>query len=175
MADKILESFLARQLEEGMALARGSDILDLLPVGGTPPSRYLAEYRCVGAVRDASSVVAADRFQVGVYFPPDYLRTVDPALVLTLLAPAQVWHPNVRAPFICAGHVTPGTGLVDLLHRVYEILSFHKVNMREDDALNREACAWARANVHRFPLDPRPLARRTTQAQSGPPAEGGVP
>jgi hypothetical protein len=33
--------------------------------------------------------------------------------------------------------------------------------MRENNALNTEACAWARRNLHRFPVDSRPLKRRT--------------
>jgi hypothetical protein len=32
--------------------------------------------------------------------------------------------------------------------------------MREDDALNRHACAWARKNASRFPIDDRPMMRR---------------
>jgi hypothetical protein len=31
---------------------------------------------------------------------------------------------------------------------------------REDDALNRAACQWARSNMHLFPIDSRPLKRR---------------
>ncbi|HVR30785.1 MAG TPA: hypothetical protein VMS86_14780 [Thermoanaerobaculia bacterium] len=40
--------------------------------------------------------------------------------------------------------------------------------MREDDALNREACVWARANQHRFPLDRRPLKRRALRFELRP-------
>ena len=36
--------------------------------------------------------------------------------------------------------------------------------MREDDALNREACAWARHHADRYPVDRRPLKRRTLTA-----------
>jgi hypothetical protein len=32
--------------------------------------------------------------------------------------------------------------------------------MREDDALNKAACAWAREHQDRFPVDRRPLRRR---------------
>jgi hypothetical protein len=35
-----------------------------------------------------------------------------------------------------------------------------KVTMREDDALNRAACQWARQHPERFPVDRRPLKRR---------------
>jgi hypothetical protein len=32
--------------------------------------------------------------------------------------------------------------------------------VREDDALNPDACAWTRRNAHRLPIDDRPLKRR---------------
>ena len=40
MADKILNGFLAHQYEQGMALARESDILDLCPSDGPRSQRY---------------------------------------------------------------------------------------------------------------------------------------
>lgn len=164
MTDRVLAGFLARQHEEGTALAAASDVLTLVPVGDDPPQRYLADFRCRGLLRSpAGDVVMADRFQVGVWFPDDYLREVDPFLVLRWIAPAHPFHPNIaaRAPFICAGAIRPGTFLVDLIYRVHEIITWARVTMREDDALNRDACAWARRNRHRFPVDDRPLRRRT--------------
>jgi hypothetical protein len=51
MRDKIFESFLRRQYEEGMELARSSDLVQLYPMGGEPPDRYVAAFRCKGLVR----------------------------------------------------------------------------------------------------------------------------
>ncbi len=161
--DAVLRAFLERQLAEGMALAGASEILDLVPVAGRPPFRYVATFRCVGLVVGRHRrIVEHDRFRVGIAFPPDYLRRVVAWEVLALLAPPSVWHPNVAlaAPFICAGRLAPGTGLADLLYQTWEILTYRRVTMREDDALNAPACVWARANQHRFPTDPRPLKRR---------------
>jgi hypothetical protein len=182
MTDRVLASFLARQQEEGLALAAESDLVRLLPLG-VPADRYLVEFRCKGLVeRAAGEIVEADRFQVAVRFPADYLRTVNPFQVLTFLGPRNVWHPNIAAtkPVICVGRLAPGTGLVDLIYQVFEILTWHKVTMREDDALNRAACEWARGHRDRFPVDRRPLKRRPVAAHiadisdrsatSGPPA-----
>jgi len=163
MEDRVLERFLARQEEEGMALAQQSDLLDLTPVHGAPPVRYIAHFRCKGLVRVGSGEIReADQFAVGVWFPHDYLRRADPYEVLTWLGPRNIWHPNIsdKGPLICVGRLGPGTGLVDIVYQVYEIISYNKVTMREDDALNREACGWARHNQHRFPVDTRPLKRR---------------
>ena len=162
MTDRVFDTFLARQEEEGLALAAESDLFRLLPLG-SPADRYIVEFRCTGLVeRAAGDVVEADRFQVGIRFPSDYLRTANPFQVLTLLGPRNVWHPNISAaaPVICIGRLAPGTGLVDIVYQVFEILTWHKVTMREDDALNRAACQWARGHRDRFPVDRRPLKRR---------------
>lgn len=162
MIDHIRAAFLESQREEGLALAAASDVLTLVPGDAEPPDRWLAELRCTSLVRTpAGEIVPSDRSLVGIWFPDDYLRAVEPFLVLQWLGPRNVFHPNVsdRAPFICAGRIRPGTPLVDLLYRVHEIVTFARVTMVESDALNPAACVWARANVHRFPLDARPLRR----------------
>ena len=162
--DPIRDAFLARQYEEGMALAESSDILRLLPLDGTPPDRYLAEFLCKGLVRrPGGEVEEASYFLVGIWFPSDYLRRAEPWQVLSWVGPRHVFHPNIsdKAPVICVGRLAPGTTLVDLLYQCFEIITYKKVTMREDDALNRSACSWARHNQRRFPIDPRPLKRRT--------------
>ena len=94
MEDPIRRSFLEAQYSEGMALARESDILTLTPVGGssTSPSHYIAEYKCRGVLRDEDGNVAPalSHFHVGIAFPADYLRHVNPLRVATWLSPANV-------------------------------------------------------------------------------------
>ena len=168
---RIAERFLQRQLEEGLALAAASDVVDLLPLDGPPPTNYIARFSCTGLVRSLSGeIVEANEFVVGIGFHDGYLRAADPSRVLTWLWPRNVYHPNIsdRAPFICVGRLVPGTSLVDILYQCFEIITYHKVTMREDDALNKDACAWARQNQHRFPIDPRPLKRRTVGFQVEP-------
>ncbi|NOT27652.1 MAG: hypothetical protein HOP16_16315 [Acidobacteria bacterium] len=162
MADRILESFLTRQQEEGLALTRASDLVSLTPIGSSA-DRYLIELQCTGLVeRGPGDIAEVDRFLVGVWFPSSYLRVADPFRVLTWLGPRNIWHPNISTttPTICVGRLAPGTGLVDILYQVFEIVTWNKVTMREDDALNRAACQWARRHPDRFPVDRRPLKRR---------------
>lgn len=168
MKDKVFEHWLTRQYEDGMALARNSDILELLPLDGTPPERYLARFRCKGLVkREDGEIVEADRFEVGIWFHRDHLRRVDPAHTVAWLSPPSIWHPNIAygLPFICLGRLLPGTGLVDILYQVFEIVTYRRVTMREDDCLNPPACSWARNNQHRFPIDRRGLKRRRVEMQ----------
>lgn len=162
--DPVFEAFLARQFEEGMALAAASDLLTLVPFGDVPPDRYVAEFRCRGLVRgEDTDVIETDRFAVGIWFPVGYLRWAEPWQVLTWIGPRHVFHPNIsdQSPFICVGRLAPGTPLVDLLYQCFEIITYKKVTMREDDALNPVACAWAREHQQRFPIDARPLKRRS--------------
>lgn len=162
--DKVFESFLRRQFDDGMALAAESDLFDLVPLDPPPLVRhYIACFHCTGLVRAPSGeVMEANQFAVGIAFPDEYLRRVEPSQVLTWLSPREVFHPNIsnRGPFICVGRMGPGTSLVDLVFQMHEIISWSKATVREDDALNVDACQWARANADRLPVDRRPLKRR---------------
>lgn len=162
--DRVFDAFLHWQFDKGMALAAESDLFDLVALDPPPaPQRYVACFHCTGLVRTADGVVTeANQFAVAINFPEDYLRRVDPSQVLMWIGPREVFHPNIsnRGPFICVGRMGPGTSLVDLVYQIHEIITWNKLTMREDDALNWEACIWARANRDRFPVDARPLKRR---------------
>lgn len=162
MEDRIFEAFLTRQYEDGMALARASDLVELFPMDDPPPRHYVAQFRCRGLVQIDGEIREGNEFAVGIYFPPDYLRCADPAQVLTWFGPPNVWHPNIAdwAPLVCVGKLAPGTSLSDIIYQLYEVISYQKVTPREDDALNKAACAWVRNNAHRLPVDRRPLKRR---------------
>lgn len=161
LPDPVFSAFLERQAEEGLALAKSSDILslDCLRTG----QHFVAHFACRGLVKEADGVVReADGFHIGIFLAANHLRSVNPIETLTLFDPLNTFHPNVAfgAPFICVGRIAPGIALVDLLFQVFEILSYQKYTPREDDALNKEACRYARANLERFPIDARPLKRR---------------
>jgi hypothetical protein len=161
MPDDVFRTFLSAQCSAGMALARRSAVLELSPQSDDAPDRYIADYRCFGLVHENGQVTIADRFIVGIHFPADYLRVFRPERVITILAPTNVWLPNVAGPILCPGAMRPGTPLVDLLMQVFEVLTGHRITMDERLALNPDACLWARANRDAFPVDRRPLCART--------------
>jgi hypothetical protein len=164
MHDPVLTGFLGQQREQAMALNGDSDLVEIQPMAGDPPSRYRVELRCKGLVRSVDGAVnEADRFEIGIWFPSDYLRRADPFQVLTWLGPPDVFHPNISdiVPLICIGRLSRGTSLVNIVYRLFDLVTYSNVTMVEHDALNRAACAWARENRHRFPIDRRPLKRRT--------------
>jgi hypothetical protein len=160
MTDYIFSSFLEEQEADALAMARESDLLEVEPVGTRPYQHYLLRFRCKGLVHEGGRIVEAERFEVGVYFPADYHDRVNPAEVLTLLGPVNVFHPNVRFPFICPGNIWRGMPIYDLALQVHEILTWNKYNMNEFDALSPAVCKWARQHVDRFPIDDRPLLNR---------------
>ncbi len=164
MHDPILEGFLRYQLQEGLALAQQSDVLQLLPIS---LDRYRATFRCRGLIcADSGEIVEASEFAVGIWFPSDYCRAANPFQVLTWLYPRNIWHPNIRPPFICIGKIAPATELCDLLYQTYELITYF--NFATHDGMNPDACQWARNHADRFPLDRRPLKRRVISAGNQP-------
>jgi hypothetical protein len=176
--DNVFTAFLEHQHEEGMVLAARSPLLTLVPGRRTPPDRWVARFACRGLVRaPGGDVVEAEGFEAGIWFPGDYLRRVNPIEVVSWLAPREVFHPNIgEGPggrvFVCVGHLAIGTPLVDILMQLFEIITYRKVTMCEDDALNREACMWARANQERFPTDRRSLVGHAIEVQRVDPEAG---
>jgi len=165
--DPITLSFLDEQFVEAEDLLDGCDLVRIARPAG--PELVLAEFTCRGLVREQSGeIVEAEHFVVGFHFASDYLRRVRVPELLTVISPQSAWHPNMggsRAPTaICIGEVKPSTPLINLLHRVYEVITWQAFTPVEYEALNYEACAWARANPHRLPVDARPLRWRANAA-----------
>jgi hypothetical protein len=161
MNDSIFESFLETQHRQAMRLAEESDLLDVFPIGHKPYQRHILRYRCNGLVREEHEVRKANHFEVGIRFPLDYLRRAEPPEVITWFRPVNVWHPNILHPFLCPGRLSPGTSLIDLIYQCFDIITYNKVTMNELDCLNPDACSWSRSNIDRFPIDSRPLKRRS--------------
>ena len=171
MDDKVLEARLWSEHESLRSLASESDILDLREMD---PQHVILQYRCKTLVIDQTGRVGeADRFDVGIWIAPDYLRVVNPAEVITWLGPMNVFHPNIRPPHCCIGHIDPGTPLLELAYRIYEVGTFQNVMPDERDSLNPEACAWARGRLDRFPLETRPLKRRSAMPEPAAMEAGG--
>jgi len=156
--DKVREHFLDDQQASGLELSAHSDLVDIEPLDR---QRYVVGFRCNGLIRTPTGTITLhDHFVVGIRFPDDYLRVVRPPEVLTWMGPSLAWHPNIAPPFICIGHIEPGTPLVELVYRCFGVITYENVTMDENDALCHAACSWARRHRERFPVDTRPLKRR---------------
>lgn len=169
--DNVREAFLHRQLEEGLTLARQSNMLKLAPLPGEPVCRYVAHFDgAKGLIQQPGGrIVEFDQFVVGICFPPDYLRRVNIPDVLTYLGPHPApFHPNIRPPFVCV-HLDPGTGLVDILYALHSLWTWN-LFATGDEGLNHSASQWSRQQDRkRFPIDRRPLKRRVARSENTPP------
>jgi hypothetical protein len=85
---------------------------------------------------------------------------VEPGRTICIVGPHEVFNPHIRFPFICTGSITPGTPFVQLLYRIYEILTFWPCRYKLDHPFNLDAAEWVRRNPDRVPTDRRPLRRR---------------
>jgi hypothetical protein len=160
--DVVFQSFLRKQAAEAQRLEADSDILSVVPLDGPFPQHYIARFCAKGLIRSATGeIIETTGFDVGIFLPDDYLRQVQAAQVLTYLGPHhEPWHPNIRPPFICI-HLVPGMALTDLLRACYDLWTWNLYSTR-DEGVNHAAAQWARHELpERFPIDRRPLRRRT--------------
>lgn len=159
-SDPVFERFLDAQRDAALAFAADSDIVRLFPVA---PDRFLVNFHTTSLAGDPTGGLReVTEITVGIQFFPHHLREYNPGTV-TILDPPDLWHPNLRGPFVCLGHLNAGISITDLLHQLYDVFRWENYAMH--DALNREASAWARHQPStRFPLDRRPLRRPRTPA-----------
>src|SRR5262249_25585064 len=114
----LLTRFLDSQYAQGLELAAASDLLELVPIGAAPVQRYIARLGCRGLVRtDRGEIEESVGCVVGIHFPEDYLRRVQPLEIVRWIAPENVFHPNCAlapngVPVVCVGKIPPGTPLV---------------------------------------------------------------
>ena len=162
MNDPVFNDWLKHQYAEGMEFSTRSNVVDLAPIDGDPPFKYILRLQCRGLAQTDEGVHVVDRHLVGIRFPEDYLRvSCEPGRLLTWLEPSNEFHPNIRPPFCCIGHIAPGMGLVSLMQQLYSMVTWQRFTPREDDALNSAACVWARHNIDNLPVDRRRSMIRT--------------
>jgi hypothetical protein len=169
--DPVMEGFLKRQLAAAAEVTASSPLVSIKPIisaaaaaaglGGLP-QHYVAAFTCKGLIRRATGEIAeAERFLVGIYFPPHYLKKPNTFESFALLEPREVFHPNIDGPFICTGEgfMRRSPGLVEIAFRLFAIITWATYSAK--DALCPTAAAWARRNQdRRFPIDRRPLRGR---------------
>lgn len=163
--DRVFTAFCEGQLRIAQALDAASDVLILRALGEEAPvTRYIARFEmpCL-AGGNGNGLRHAPHSTIGICFPPYHLSRFDIARVATWLEPRDAFHPNIKWPFICLGHMPPGTGIEEIVYQIHEVIAWQRVTMTELDALNHDACAWARSNRDRHPLDVPPLKRRSLE------------
>lgn len=157
MHDVILHDFLEHQTREGLELASQTDLIDVEPLDGPPTQRYDVIMRCRGLTRVSDRIVECDFWTAHIVFADNHLRRIDPVRLITLLPSPH--HPNCFASRVCLGTGTyAGKPLVEIIYDLFALITFQR--FAAHDGIDPAVCAWARSNVSRFPIDPRPLKWR---------------
>jgi hypothetical protein len=161
--DAVMSDFLANSGAEFRERCARGGLVDHADLGTTLPWLWRLTFRTRGLVRDAAGNLGeTERHTVAVRFLPDYLRHVNQFQTLFLIEPKEAFHPNLSPPGICL-HLYPGMPLVEIAESLHRLFSWSLRQLNEPDALNRDACAWGRANLERLPLDDRPLFGRAVR------------
>jgi hypothetical protein len=163
VTDNIYTDFVERQGAELTQLCDSSSRLAcrlIQPDTSMPANIFMVKIQCANLIKVDDQVRRSEEAcLLAIQLPSDYVRRAypNPGQILSLVAPRQCWHPNVLWPHICAGPIAPGTPVVELVLRGYEILTYNKFTPIEHDCLNPPACRWARSHMSEFPLERRPL------------------
>jgi ubiquitin-protein ligase len=108
---------------------------------GDPPELYHVMLTAPGLEIDANRLLRVRRLhRFDLYLHRDYPRRPPVATWLT-----AVFHPNILGPDrnggVCIGDWSAAESLADLCDRLASLVSYRSFNA--DDALDREAAAWA--------------------------------
>lgn len=126
---------------------------------GSPPNRYLVEFRGKGLARESGKIVVVERHEVEIKLGSSYPRTIPDLRWLT-----PIYHPNIsEIGLVCLGgyntHWVPSLHLNALIGMLWDMVRYFNYDIRSP--YNRDAALWA-ANQAKFsfPIDPRPLTDR---------------
>jgi len=171
MRDQLFIDFLEDQHDPAMALDQESNMIKIHPKGPKPYQEYDVEFFCKGLVQTRTGIEKVEGFLVNFNFPSEYLRRENPSEIITILWPFPVFHPNCLFHLICTGHKRKGTMLSEFIHSCHRIFTYQMYNLDRNEAMNKNAWLFARKNVHRFPVDDRPLIPRRFSVTVNDPAE----
>lgn len=163
MNDSILQRFLT--LQPGLIARlcfRSNGTVAYRPVGPAPWSAFLLRYALPylaigpgGAVESRPGPVV-----FGVRFPPDYLKSVDPALSMKVVSAltTDILHPNISDGVVCLGSdFAAGTSLDWLARQLHSVAAYENFTLDERVSLNPLACRLLRE----CPLIVEQLPRRS--------------
>ena len=163
MKDAVLCGFLERQNALLKDFCNASSRLECEAIQqdpDLPANLFMIKMKAKHLLMENGVVKASSRScLIAIRYPEDFLRRAESHAgeIINIVAPTNLWHPNVAIPYICTGRIIAGTSLEDFILRCYEIITYNNFTPREDDAMNPAACAWARQHMAEFPLETAPL------------------
>ena len=154
--DPAMASFLDVVRAEAHEINARHGLVECVELGGRQPWLWKLVFSSTGLVNIDHELAQIDRHTVSVRFLPGYLRRVDRFQTLALIEPLEAFHPNIRHPFLCV-EVYPAQPLREIVESLHSLFTWRLKNLREEDALNPDACRWGRAHIDELPIDDRPL------------------
>jgi hypothetical protein len=158
--DSVVADFLHAGHAELLSRCSDDSLVRPRSFGFDVPWLYRLDFRTRGLGKGADGlVVNVDHHAVVLRFTPDCLRHTDHFQMVQYAAPREPapYHPNIcpRTGAICL-QIFPGETVVEVVSSLHDLLRWRIRNVREDNALNRDACGYGRTFVDK-PLDDRPL------------------
>jgi hypothetical protein len=164
--DEVMEDFLLEGYLDLHQRCQRGGLLEFASLGVGVPWLFKLVFHTRGLVRTpAGEINPVDRHVVALRFLPDYLRRADRFAMLRLVEPtAAAFHPNIASSGAICVQIHPGESLTEICISLHDLFRWRLRQYDERDALNRDACAWGRANISQ-PIDDRPLFGRPLQVQ----------
>jgi ubiquitin-protein ligase len=125
----------------------GHERIRIAEATGSPPDRYVVEYRVNGLVDNRGAIESRALHRAEIVLGRDYPRELPRCRMLT-----PVFHPNIDHLTVCTQDFgSAGESLVQLIVRVGEMISFQAYNTKSPR--NGEAARWTEENLERLPLE----------------------
>jgi len=136
--------------------------IDIEPIAGDPPDKYLVTYKIKGFKLDEKTgkPVLTNRHQVEVYLHAAYPREKPRCQMKT-----PIFHPNFRFQVCIGDYWGAGERLTDIIIQIGDMIQYKNYNPKSP--LNMEASHWARENTHLFPADNVDLWQPEPEIQMG--------
>jgi hypothetical protein len=158
--DPVTADFLYAGYNDLKQRCLAGSLVEMRSLGREVPWVYRFDFRTRGLGKAADGqVVEVDEHTVVVRFMPDCLRHTDRFQMIQYAGPREPapWHPNIcpRTGAVCV-EVYPGETVLEIVESLHDLIRWRIRQLRDDDALNKDACAYGRTFID-GPLDDRPL------------------
>jgi hypothetical protein len=141
-------------------LLQGWPLIQITGKAGMPPEIYRFTYNLRGLyVSGSGEILERDTHVLEVNLTLGYPRRAPQCRMLT-----PVFHPNFDDSMVCIGDFWAASeGLDDLIIRIGRMITYQEYNTKSP--LNGLAAKWAAQNSHLLPIDPRPVAPPSKDAE----------
>jgi len=141
-------------------LAANSDLIEVEPKEGSPPTKYLVTFKCRGMMlrpNNGKPCLTANHV-MEIYLPAGIPGYPNEAPYVTCLTPH--FHPNISQEnnMVCIGIERDWESSLDiawLVTHIADMITYRVYGFEKP--YNKEAVKWAKANEAKLPLDNRPL------------------